>query len=129
MNVYIAESKIHGRGVFAYEEIEEGHWQYVYGELKKDVRFARVVNMAAPGGPGPDVVVGAARWKDYCFEWDGKSIFDPYAPWRFVNHSRDPNCEVEWEIDGNVVLMITAIRDIEPNEELTIDYGYDPSQD
>ncbi len=37
----------------------------------------------------------------------------------FINHSCDPNCETE-EIDGRV--WITAIRNIDPAEEITYDY-------
>lgn len=39
---------------------------------------------------------------------------------RYMNHSCDPNCEAE--IDG-ARIMIYALRDIEPGEELTYDYG------
>jgi len=41
---------------------------------------------------------------------------------RFINHSCDPNCEVEIEEDR---IFIYAIRDIAPGEELTYDYSLD----
>ncbi|MBP5622349.1 MAG: SET domain-containing protein-lysine N-methyltransferase, partial [Thermoguttaceae bacterium] len=58
------------------------------------------------------------------------------APYRFLNHSCAPNCQfIEWQIDDDststgspvpiVELWVHALRDIEPNEELTIDYGWD----
>jgi hypothetical protein len=45
----------------------------------------------------------------------------------FINHSCDPNCETE-EKDGHV--WITAIRNIDPAEEITYDYClYDGGDD
>jgi SET domain-containing protein len=41
---------------------------------------------------------------------------------RFINHSCDPNCEVEIEDDR---IFIYSLRDIEPGEELTYDYSLD----
>ena len=39
---------------------------------------------------------------------------------RWINHSCDPNCEAD-EDDGRV--FIKALRNIEPGEELSYDYG------
>ena len=41
---------------------------------------------------------------------------------RFINHSCDPNCEVEIEEDR---IFIYSLRDIAPGEELTYDYSLD----
>jgi SET domain-containing protein len=40
---------------------------------------------------------------------------------RYINHSCDPNCEVEISEDDRI--MISAIKKIEPQTELTYDYG------
>jgi SET domain-containing protein len=45
---------------------------------------------------------------------------------RYLNHSCDPNCEAE--IDGTHV-MIYAIKNIKPGEELTYDYGKEYFED
>lgn len=45
---------------------------------------------------------------------------------RFINHSCEPNCETEI-IRGRV--WISAIRDIQPGEELYYDYAYERSGD
>lgn len=42
---------------------------------------------------------------------------------KFINHSCEPNCEAVNYDDEEI--MIEAIRDIEPGEELTYDYGFD----
>ncbi len=58
---------------------------------------------------------------------DGKHVIDGEGAAAFINHSCDPNCEVD-EVDGRV--YITAIRDIEPGEEITYDYNlYDGDLD
>ena len=102
MNVRVAPSPIHGRGVFANMPIEKGDWQYVYGDLR----------VILPGDP----------FERYGVEWDDDKTFMPYAPWCCCNHSKDPNCEVtedEDETHAHPVLIIHALRDIE--------YGHDPS--
>ena len=39
----------------------------------------------------------------------------------FINHSEEPNCEVREDVDGN--LMLFTLRQISPNEELTLKYN------
>lgn len=44
---------------------------------------------------------------------------------RFINHSCDPNCETQkWTVNGLVRVGFFAIRDIEPDEEITFDYQF-----
>jgi len=58
---------------------------------------------------------------------DGSIVIDGHCMAMFINHSCNPNCETE-EIDGRV--WITAIRNIEPGEEITYDYClYDGGDD
>ncbi len=59
----------------------------------------------------------------YLFELDSQWTLDGSArsnTARYMNHSCDPNCEAELD-DGHVLLY--AVRDIAPGEELTFDYG------
>jgi hypothetical protein len=104
MSVQVKKSPIDGWGVFAVWAIEEGDWEYLYGKLIK----------LEPGNP----------MIDYAFEWDDERVYLPYAPFCYLNHSDDPNCEVDtWWSEEPPILTITALRNIEPNEELTISYG------
>jgi len=58
---------------------------------------------------------------------DGKHVIDGEGVAAFINHSCDPNCEVD-EVDGRV--LISAIRDIGAGEELAYDYNlYDGDLD
>ncbi len=114
--VKVRETEGRGLGVFADARIKKGRAVgRVFGEIKtKEFR------------------------SEYCVEFaDG--VLEPNAPYRFLNHSCAPNCEfVEWEIaeDGaekgsekaetpSFELWVHALRDVEPDEELTIDYGWD----
>lgn len=51
---------------------------------------------------------------------------------RFVNHSCEPNCEMQkWSVSGLSRMGLFALRDIQPGEELSYDYNfslYNPSE-
>ena len=51
---------------------------------------------------------------------DGDTVIDGFGMAMYVNHSCEPNCETEEEVDGSV--WIISSRDIEAGEELTYDY-------
>lgn len=57
---------------------------------------------------------------------DGKTVIDGEGLGAFLNHSCDPNCEVD-EIKGRV--WIFAIRDIAAGEELLWDYNLYDDED
>lgn len=68
---------------------------------------------------------------DYCIDLGNGVSLEPDAPFRFVNHSCEPNCElyiVEHEDDSTGAVhsevCLEAIEEIFPGEELTIDYGW-----
>jgi hypothetical protein len=46
-----------------------------------------------------------------------------YAPFRFINHSDNANCDLWEDADGEFYL--TTLRLIQRYEEITIDYGDD----
>lgn len=44
---------------------------------------------------------------------------------RFVNHSCQPNCEMQkWSVNGQFRMALFALRDISADEELTYDYNF-----
>ncbi|KAG1705860.1 hypothetical protein DVH05_002424 [Phytophthora capsici] len=48
---------------------------------------------------------------------------------RFINHSCDPNCHLlKWRVKGVNRIAITALKDIEPGEELSYDYQFHTKQ-
>lgn len=105
--VVVQETSTRGRGVFATSNVKA---RYAIGRVFGDVY---------PQG----------YRSRYCVEF-GDGALEPYEPYRFLNHSCDPNCEfVEWsiQIEGQIVqeLWLHALRDVKPGEELTIDYAWD----
>lgn len=64
----------------------------------------------------------------YVVDMGKLGVLDPHAPFRYLNHGCDPNCElVEWEYeDGSMDsrIWVHALRTVRPRDELTIDYGW-----
>ncbi|KAK3097974.1 hypothetical protein FSP39_014982 [Pinctada imbricata] len=64
----------------------------------------------------------------YCLNLDGGAMIDGYRmgnTGRYVNHSCEPNCEMQkWNVNGVYRMALFALRDIKPNEELTYDYNF-----
>lgn len=68
---------------------------------------------------------------EYCMEFGEGLAIEPIAPFRYVNHSCQPNCglievEVEWDDDqpGGNELLLEALSEIATGEQLTIDYAW-----
>ena len=93
-HVYVAESKIHGKGLFAKRHIPEGEViGVVSGEWTKT--------------DGPHVL-----WLN------NKKGFQVSCNLRYINHSKTPNaCYYD-------SLEVIAIKDIQPDEEITHNYQW-----
>lgn len=66
---------------------------------------------------------------DYCMELGVDLSLEPSAPFRFLNHSCQPNCaliefEVEYGQDRKPELWVEVKSDIALGDQLTIDYGW-----
>lgn len=111
------------------------------GMLRRKVRVGR-----ARHGRGvfsqvafqPDQVIGEVRGRviddpeygsSYSMDLGGTLTLEPRAPFRYLNHSCSPNCELfmyEPSDDATLVqrMFLQAIAPIGPGDELTIDYGW-----
>lgn len=97
-----------GLGVVATKRIARGTITWVRDSLDRKITPAELASFPK------SMWAGLTRW---CFI-DGRG--DTLLCWdhgRFVNHACDPNCS------GAGFDLEVAIRDIEPGEELTDDYG------
>jgi hypothetical protein len=85
----------------------------------------------------PQQVIGVIRGQviadpdyssDYCIDLGEGRGLEPIAPFRYLNHSCEPNCELfSWKTDDSPPhdrLCLQALTPIESGEELTIDYGW-----
>jgi uncharacterized protein len=107
MAIVIRPSRIHAAGVFTTTPIRKG---------------SRVVEYAGPRlspEKANELYDGATRTYLYGLE-DGKTVIDGEGMGAYLNHSCDPNCEVD-EIKKRV--WILAIRNIAAGEELLWDYN------
>jgi hypothetical protein len=65
----------------------------------------------------------------YCMDLGNARSLEPIEPFRYLNHSCEPNCELfiwtyEDENQPATQLFLEALRTIQPGEELTIDYAW-----
>ena len=86
-----------------------------------------------------DVTVGMLRGRffddpnygsDYCIGLFGDLSLEPAAPFRYLNHSCEPNCAVYWSEEDREAgrpprVWLESLRPIDEGEELTIDYAWD----
>lgn len=113
MPLVVRPSPIHSVGVYATTPIRKG---------------SRVVEYLGPRITPEEadrLYEHASRTYLYGLE-DGKTVIDGVGLGAYLNHSCDPNCEVD-EIKGRVWLI--ALRDIAAGEELVWDYNLYDDED
>ncbi len=113
--IEVRQSAIHGRGVFAAQNIASGakfHTAHLlifpvpqYDALQATVAAHYVFHVADDPDGSPHTINGLAM-----------------SPMSFINHSKAANCSFVTDADAQTV-SFTALRDIPSGEELTIDYG------
>lgn len=111
--VQVRRSGVHGKGVFALQDIAEGEVVMEYTGEIISWEEAQARHPHNPDDPN----------HTFYFHIDDGRVIDGRihgnsAKW--INHSCDGNCEAE-EVDGRV--FIRALRNIAAGEELNYDYG------
>ena len=114
--IQVRRSGVHGKGVFALQDIPEGETIIEYvGEIISWKEADRRQS-SDPDDPNHTFFFSIG---------DGKKVIDANVGGnaaRWINHSCDPNCEAEEDDDTHRV-FIKAIRNIKAGEELNYDYG------
>jgi SET domain-containing protein len=107
MSLVVRPSPIHSVGVYASSAIRKGTRliEYVGEHMTAEEADRRYDTVERTYLYGLD---------------DGKTVIDGHGLGAYLNHSCDPNCEVD-EIKGRVWLF--ALRDIVAGEELVWDYN------
>jgi hypothetical protein len=77
-----------------------------------------------------EVVEDPQYSSDYCIELGDQSL-EPAAPFRFLNHSCQPNCALvtyeEEDEDGTsrgLSVWLEILQEIAPRQQMTIDYAW-----
>ena len=110
--VEVRSSGINNIGMFAKEYIKAGEVVYIKGGhilTRKELFTSSIINSYLP--ISDDYYLAALTAE----EEDDVKLFN--------NHSCDPNCGMHGEI------TFVAIRDIQPGEELTVDYAFIDNED
>jgi SET domain-containing protein len=123
MNSYVEvrTSQLHGNGVFAKQEIPKGTKiiQYIGNKITKEEgskKEQQSMELLKTNADAP---------RTYIFELNEHYDLDgdiPNNDAKFINHSCDPNCEVDIINDE---IWIFAIKDIHKGEELSFNYGFE----
>jgi uncharacterized protein len=64
---------------------------------------------------------------DYCIDLGEPFSLVPGAPFKYLNHSCEPNCELVHMFDHDDIdkgIWVETLCNIEPGEQLTIDYAW-----
>ena len=115
--IFWAEGKGHGLKATAF--IPRGKFIIEYlGEVVSAKEFKKRSHEYARSG----------KQHHYFMELSRQATIDAYqkgAISRFINHSCEPNSETQkWTVNGLLRIGFFAIRDIEPEEEITFDYQF-----
>jgi SET domain-containing protein len=108
--IFLADVRHKGRGVFAKLPILAGQIIEVVPVLfMKSSEFADIKKSSIAN--------------DYVYEWDEDLYAVALGYGSLYNHSYEPNAQY---LHGEDTIMYRALRNIEPGEEVTINYNFDP---
>lgn len=76
-------------------------------------------------------VLDSDYYSEYCVDFGDGTSLEPEAPFRYLNHCCQPNCEL-YIVEGvdeetgepKNFISVETLCEIAPGEELTIDYGW-----
>jgi SET domain-containing protein len=97
VTLYVKPSEVHGRGCFT-------------AQLLRPATIFRA----------PHYDTNEETWTSVTTE---NGIYELYSPFKFLNHSEDPNAELYQTESGGFELYI--LREIARDDEITISYGPD----
>jgi hypothetical protein len=117
--VSVRRSAIHGRGVFARAHLLAGEGILTYGGTVRSWEDAVADYQSSDAEDGHTFFFDLGNGQVVDGGIGGNSS-------RWINHGCDPNCEAV--VDGDRI-VIHALRDIAPGEELLLDYRLELHED
>lgn len=106
-----------GKGIFADEDIKKDQFiiEYVGEIINNDEMIERMTQYTSLGNPHQYIM--AVEKNVFIDSTQSGNIA------RYINHSCDPNCEVnKWQVNGLACMGIFAKKNISQSDELTYDY-------
>ena len=100
--IVVGKSKIHGKGIFVNQNIKKGEEIFTI----KGPKMFKINKNTRDALAHPD--------------WIGFKMntwIDPIPPYKYVNHSCNPNCGIKGK------LKVIALKNIKEEEEITLDYS------
>lgn len=121
----IKKSKIHASGVFATKNIDKGTKiiEYIGEKVTRkegDKRSEKRINQYLKSKSHGSVYIFELNSR---YDIDGSPLYNKA---RYINHSCNPNCEVDIK---NGKIWIVSRKKIKEGEELSYDYGYEFDRD
>ena len=121
----VRNSKIHGTGIFATKDIKKNTRiiEYVGEKITRsegDKRSEKRINKYLDSKTTGSVYIFELNKK---YDIDGSPLYNKA---RYINHSCEPNCEVDINDDR---IWISSIKNIKKGTELSYDYGYEFDKD
>jgi hypothetical protein len=113
-NVNVGGTRSRGRGMFALRKISKGE------------TIERAPVIVIPAEQWPDIETSILS--NYAFDW-GEHDEHAVIALGYVsiyNHSYRPNAKLE-QMPVELMMEVAALKDIEPGEEITINYNGDPA--
>uniref|UniRef100_A0A3Q2XDE1 Ash1 (absent, small, or homeotic)-like (Drosophila) n=1 Tax=Haplochromis burtoni TaxID=8153 RepID=A0A3Q2XDE1_HAPBU len=105
-----------GWGIRTKESLRSGQFIIEYlGEVVSEQEFSRMMEQYF------------SHSGHYCLNLDSGMVIDSYRMGneaRFINHSCEPNCQMQKSVNGVYRIGLFALRDISSGTELTYDYNF-----
>jgi hypothetical protein len=72
-----------------------------------------------------EVITDADYGSQNCMDLGDYGVLEPAPPFQYLNHSCEPNCELQWELDRKRPrVYVQSTRPIAIGEQLTLDYAW-----
>jgi len=111
MRTRVNKSKIHGKGIFASDNIPKGRVIEVCDIIPLTQRDTRIINKTS--------------LYDYYFGWKSRGGAIALGNGSLYNHSYEPNAKYKKDVSKSKIVFV-SVRPIRRGEEITVNYNGDP---
>ncbi len=113
VKIKVKKSKLHGKGVFALENIPKGKTIELCNIILLDKKDTKIIDKTF--------------LYNYYFAWKNKGSAIALGNGSLYNHSYEPNAEYDKDFKNNSLAFI-SIRSIKKGEEIVVNYNGNPNK-